>query len=236
MSHYLPDEQNFKILKDKVVVISGGATGIGAATVQILAQHGAIVVIGDINAEAAQTIKEEHPNVSFVECDVASYGDLYNLFKTAFDKHSRIDHAISCAGIFEQGNWFDPELTIDSVGEDSGNLKTLSVNVIGSLHFARIAAVFLRDGREKGQDRSLVLLSSVNAFRESPGLFIYQVRTSVGWRRWTQFDCVLCRPESTLYKDSYVPQGRRCSNVTVSGSVVTQAVSPQNQRLTRTSN
>lgn len=57
---------------------------------------------------------------------------------------------------------------------DSGNLSTLNVNLIGTLHFARVAAVFLREGRPKGQDRSLTLLSSVNAFRESPGLYIYQ--------------------------------------------------------------
>lgn len=74
----------------------------------------------------------------------------------------------------EVGNWFDPKLTVDTVKEDSGNLSTLNVNLIGTLHFARVAAVFLREGRQEGQDRSLVLLSSVNAFRESPGLYIYQ--------------------------------------------------------------
>ncbi len=49
-----------------------------------------------------------------------------------------------------------------------------SAQVIGTLHFARIAAVFLREGHQKGQDKSFTILSSVNAFRESPGLYIYQ--------------------------------------------------------------
>ncbi len=74
----------------------------------------------------------------------------------------------------EAGNWFDPKLTVDTVKNDSGNLFTLNINLIGTLHFARIAAVFLREGRPKDQDRSLVILSSVNAFRESPGLYLYQ--------------------------------------------------------------
>lgn len=82
---------------------------------------------------------------------------------------------MSCAGIFEQGNWFDPNLTIESVKKDSGNLKTLDVNVIGTLHFHRIGAVFLREGKQKGDNKSLTILSSVNAFRESPHLYIYQV-------------------------------------------------------------
>ena len=111
-----------------------------------------------------------------MKCDVTKYDDIYNLFKTAYDKYGRVDHAVSSAGIFEAGNWFDPELTISSVQKDTGVLKTLDVNVIGTLQFARIAAVFLREGRQKNQDKSLVILSSVNAFRESPGLFIYQVR------------------------------------------------------------
>lgn len=124
------------------------------------------MVVGDINAQAAEQLSKSHADVSFVQCDVTKYEDIYNLFKTAHDKYGHIDHAVSCAGIFEMGNWYDPALSIESVKADSGNLKTLDVNVIGTLHFSRIAAVFLREGRKEGQDRSLVLLSSVNAFRE----------------------------------------------------------------------
>lgn len=175
MAHFKPDESTFSRLKDAVVVISGAATGIGAATVKTLAKHGAKVVLGDINTEAAEKLCKEHPGLHFVQCDVIKYDDIYKLFKTAYDQHGRVDHAVSCAGIFEKGNWFDPKLTIDSVGKNSGDLQVLDVNVIGTLHFARIAAVFLREGKKAGEDKSLVLLSSVNAFRESPGLFIYQV-------------------------------------------------------------
>ena len=132
------------------------------------------MVIGDINSEAAEKLCKDHQGLSFVKCDVTKYSDIYDLFKSAYDDYGRVDHAISCAGIFESGNWFDPQLTISTVKDSSGNLKTLDVNVIGTLYFARIAAVFLREGRKGGQDRSLVILSSVNAFRESPGLFIYQ--------------------------------------------------------------
>ena len=132
--------------------------------------------MGDVNAEAAKQLCDEFPTVSFVECDVTKYEDIYRLFRTALDKYGRIKHAVSCAGIYEAGNWFDPALSIDTVKDDGGTLKTLDVNVVGTLYFARIATVFLREGRKQSEDRSLLLLSSVNAFRESPGLFIYQVR------------------------------------------------------------
>lgn len=176
MAHFVPAQAAFSRLKDSVVCISGGATGIGAAAVSILARLGARVVVGDVNTEAAERLSQENVGVSHVKCDVTKYDDIYKLFRTAFDTHGRVDHAVSCAGIFEVGNWYDPTLTIDTVGHDSGNTKTLDVNVIGSLHFARIASVFLRAGKEPGEDRSLTLLSSVNAWRESPGLFLYQVR------------------------------------------------------------
>ena len=128
-----------------------------------------------MNEAAAEKLCTEHSGPTFVRCDVSKHDDIYNLFKTAFDQHGRIDHAVSCAGIFETGNWFDPELTVDTVKDNKGDLKTLDVNVIGTLYFSRIADVFLREGKQKNQDRSIVLLSSVNAFRESPGLYIYQV-------------------------------------------------------------
>ena len=123
--------------------------------------------------------------ISFVKCDVTKYDDLYALFKTAHDKYGRVDHAVACAGIFEQGSWFDPALNVETVGQERATTVVIDVNVIGSANFARIAVVFLRDGLQKDGNRSLTLLSSVNAFRESPGLYMYQVSThnnSVGMR------------------------------------------------------
>lgn len=138
---------------------------------KLLVEHGANVIFGDINVTAAH---ESSTSVIFMECDVTKYDDIYRLFRNAYDTFGRIDNAISCAGIFEQGNWFDPNYTIDSIKEDPGNTKVLDVNLTGTLHFARIAAVFLRESRQENSNKSLTLLSSVNAFRDSPGLYLYQ--------------------------------------------------------------
>ncbi|CAK4030825.1 3-hydroxyacyl- dehydrogenase [Lecanosticta acicola] len=174
MAHYQPDESLHANLKGKVVVLSGGATGIGAATVRLLAQHEAHVVFGDVNDPVAEELVTQTPGVKYIHCDVVKYNDIYDLFKTAYDQYGRVDHAFSCAGIFEQGNWYDPKLTIESIKDDPGNTKTIHVNVLGTLQFSRIATIFLREGMKEGEDKSLTLTSSVNAFRESPGLFLYQ--------------------------------------------------------------
>ena len=115
-------------------------------------------------------------SVDFVQCNVTEYADNYKLFRTAYDKYKRVDHAVACAGILEQGQWFDPDLTIDSVGREQATEAVLDVNLLGSCIFARMAVVFLRDGMQKGENKSVTLLSSIAAFRESPGLYMYQAR------------------------------------------------------------
>lgn len=185
MSQFIPDEARFlESMDGRVVCLSGGATGIGQATVRRLFALRARVVFGDVKIKEAEGLVEELRSsstsggeVEFVHCDVTRYEDIYRLFRSAYDKYGRVDHAISCAGILEQGNWFDPELTVEAVGRERATTAVIDVNVIGSANFARIAVVFLRDKmRKEEQDKSLTLLSSVNAFRESPGLYMYQVR------------------------------------------------------------
>jgi NAD(P)-dependent dehydrogenase (short-subunit alcohol dehydrogenase family) len=68
--------------------------------VKLLAESGAKVVLGDINKDDAEKLCKDHSSLTFVECDVSKYSDIYNLFRTAFDKHGRVDHAVSNAGIF----------------------------------------------------------------------------------------------------------------------------------------
>lgn len=175
MSSFVPEEAHCSALKDKVVVLSGGSTGIGAATVKRLHQAGAVVVFGDIATGPAQElVKELKERVSFVPCDVTEYDDLYHLFKQAHELHGSVDHAVSIAGIFERGAWFSPDLTIESVGKERAPHDVVDVNIMGMANFARIAVVFLRHEKPKDQDRSLTFMSSVNAFRESPGLYMYQ--------------------------------------------------------------
>ncbi|KAK4901297.1 hypothetical protein LTR27_001855 [Elasticomyces elasticus] len=174
MAEFKPDEAAFNQLRGKVVVLSGAATGIGAVTAKLLVKYGAFVVFGDTNDKAASDVAKANSRITFEHCDVSVYADIYSLFEKAYEKHGRVDHAVSCAGIFEQGNWFDPALTMDTVSEQ-GNTEVMDVNVMGTLNFCRIAAVFLRDGMQNGkQNKSIVLLSSVSAFRESPGLYLYQ--------------------------------------------------------------
>ncbi len=184
MTRFTPNISAFASLKGKVVVVTGGSNGIGAATVSRLYASGASVVFGDISSAAGEDLVSKLKSssgdgkVDFVKCNVTEYQENYDLFKTAYDKYGRVDHAVACAGILEQGKWFDQELTIESVGKQEETTAVLDVNLKGTCMFARIAVVFLRDGMQKGENKSLTLLASVASIRESAGLFMYQVRGS----------------------------------------------------------
>ncbi|KAL2783108.1 hypothetical protein BJX66DRAFT_319127 [Aspergillus keveii] len=169
-------------LKDKVIVLTGGANGIGAALVEYACEHGAYVCFGDLAAEAGEAIAKKlngsnpsPPRAVFVQTDVTSYDSVLKLFDTAMDTYGRIDHAIAGAGITEIGNVFDPALDMESIRKPP-TTKVLDVNLNGCIYVARIASVYLRQNRPTGNksDRSITLISSVAGFKESPGLFIYQ--------------------------------------------------------------
>ncbi len=85
-------------LKDKVAVITGGASGIGLAAAKRMQAEGAIVVIGDVDTAAGKTVANDL-NVQFVQVDVADPAAVDNLFDTAFDVHGGVDIAFNNAGI-----------------------------------------------------------------------------------------------------------------------------------------
>jgi NAD(P)-dependent dehydrogenase (short-subunit alcohol dehydrogenase family) len=100
-SHASLDYTRFKA---SAVVLTGGASGIGAATVRLLHEHGAIVVFGDVDSTKAESLISSLPSASidFVRTDVTSYSDNLNLFELALSKYGHVDHAIANAGLIEQ--------------------------------------------------------------------------------------------------------------------------------------
>ncbi|KAM0722159.1 hypothetical protein Q7P37_001600 [Cladosporium fusiforme] len=170
-------------LKGKVIVLTGGAIGIGAVLVRLLHNTSAHVFFGDVLDEPALALEKELNSeaavVKFVHCDVTSYADNLALFDAAHKAFGRVDHAISNAGLGEQGNIISPDLNLDTVREEpKQSVLPVDVNLKGPLYFARLASVYLRQGTDgnsvdRANDKSLTFTSSVAAFREDPGLYVY---------------------------------------------------------------
>jgi NAD(P)-dependent dehydrogenase (short-subunit alcohol dehydrogenase family) len=91
------------ILKDKIAIITGAGSGIGAAAAAIMAREGAFVVVSDRSLARAQTVSDDilskGGKAEAVAADVASDGDLRALIEGTRDRYGRIDILHNHAGI-----------------------------------------------------------------------------------------------------------------------------------------
>lgn len=85
-------------LKDKVAIVTGGASGQGLATCRIFAREGAKVVVADWNHEAAEKAAAEIGGLA-VRVDVSKEAEVKAMIQAAVDAHGRLDILINNAGI-----------------------------------------------------------------------------------------------------------------------------------------
>ncbi|QJX46320.1 SDR family oxidoreductase [Hymenobacter taeanensis] len=145
--------------QDKVVLITGGASGIGLATAKRVASEGARVVLADVSQEnlnkALPQIKAAGaPEAWGTVCNVAVEAQVEASVKEALDKFGRLDVIVNNAGLMQ----FKPleELT----GEDW--LRILNVDLLGAFYFIKQAFLHMKPGG------SIVNVSSIHAIETSP--------------------------------------------------------------------
>ncbi len=93
--------------KDKIVFITGGASGLGAETAKDFAAEGSKVVIFDFNKENGERVEKEIKDaggeVLFIEGDVRKADSVENGVKTVFEKFGTVDFLIYSSGILKDG-------------------------------------------------------------------------------------------------------------------------------------
>jgi meso-butanediol dehydrogenase/(S,S)-butanediol dehydrogenase/diacetyl reductase len=92
----------------QVVVITGAASGIGAASARRFADEGATLVLGDVDCEGMAAVAKECGDASSVVTDVSRAEDVVALLETCVDRHGRLDVLFNNAGIMGAGTL--PEL------------------------------------------------------------------------------------------------------------------------------
>ena len=109
-------------LKGKTALVTGGAMGIGLATVKRLLKKGILVTIWDINKEALEKVKEDLSNYAQIicthQCDVTEYRRVDELIETAYSEMGSIDYLVNNAGFVKGGDleekqYSDWDKTID---------------------------------------------------------------------------------------------------------------------------
>jgi NAD(P)-dependent dehydrogenase (short-subunit alcohol dehydrogenase family) len=152
-------------------VVTGGASGLGRATVEKLLSQGAYVVIADLpSSPGAEVAKELGPKCQFVPADVTSEEQMLAVFAAA-SQLAPLRATVHCAG---RGG---PLRVVDKEGKP-GDLAhyemVVRINLIGSFNVLRLAAAEMAKTEEVDGERGVVIMTaSVAAFEGQIGQIPY---------------------------------------------------------------
>ena len=173
-------------LTGRSALVTGGASGIGAACVRRLAADGAAVTIADLNeasgAALAADLSASGHDAQFVTTDVTDSQACTTAVREAVRQFGPLDIAVAAAGISHGGYLIDP----DAPNPKSGLLdvsaddwrRVMTTNVDGVLHIARAAARRMIADHTRG---SIVTIASMNSQRTSTGTGPYSVSKAAAW-------------------------------------------------------
>jgi NAD(P)-dependent dehydrogenase (short-subunit alcohol dehydrogenase family) len=149
-------------IKSGVTLVTGGASGLGGATSEMIIKNGGKVLIADLNETLGnELVAKLGTNAKFVKCDVTSEADAQNAVAEAV-KMGNLVGCINCAGIGGAQK---------TVGKDGpANLdsfkKVVNVNLFGTFNVLRLAAFAMTQNtpNEDGERGVIVNTASVAAF------------------------------------------------------------------------
>ncbi len=159
-------------IKDSVFIVTGGASGLGAATATMLANAGGKVMIADLNDAAGEAlVRKLGVNARFTRTDVADAASGQAAVDAAVAAFGGLHGLVNCAGIATG------EKVVGKEGPHSLDLfaRTLTVNLIGSFNMIRLAADTMSKGEPNAEGERGVLIStaSVAAFEGQIGQAAY---------------------------------------------------------------
>jgi NAD(P)-dependent dehydrogenase (short-subunit alcohol dehydrogenase family) len=152
------------MFENKVALVVGAGTGIGAATAKLLAKQGAAVVVAGPEpgpvAETVRQIQEDGGSATGMACDVSDRDSVSRLFDELLAQHQRLDVVVNSAGIFAMTSVFEPDYErVDAL---------IAVNLVGAMNvtFGAIAAMRSTGG-------VLVCVTSTEGVLASPAEPVY---------------------------------------------------------------
>ncbi|MBD8015323.1 3-hydroxyacyl-CoA dehydrogenase [Planococcus wigleyi] len=154
-------------------VVTGGASGLGEATVRRIAEIGGKAAIFDLNAERAHKLIEElgEESVVYMETDVTDVGQVESNINAAVEQFGAINLIVNCAGIGTPGKVLSKgtPIALDQFE------KVIKVNLIGSFNVIRIAAAAMQknEPNEEGERGVIISTASVAAYEGQIGQAAY---------------------------------------------------------------
>ncbi|HEX6268549.1 MAG TPA: SDR family NAD(P)-dependent oxidoreductase, partial [Burkholderiales bacterium] len=157
-------------IRNSIFLVTGGASGLGAASARMAAENGAKVVIADLQAEPGEKLAQELGG-RFVKTDVSSEADGKAAVALALQAFGGLHVLVNCAGI---------ALAERTLGKDAPHdlarfQKVIQVNVIGTFNMTRLAAEAMAKASPNaaGERGVIVNTASVAAFDGQIGQAAY---------------------------------------------------------------
>jgi NAD(P)-dependent dehydrogenase (short-subunit alcohol dehydrogenase family) len=156
-------------IRNKVFIVTGGASGLGAGTARMLVQEGAKVVLADVQDAAGEQLAAELGQ-SYVHCDVTKEADGQAVVAAAL-KAGKLFGLVNCAGIAPAAR------TVGKNGPHPLDLfqKVVMVNLVGTFNMSRLAAAAMSDNTPEstGERGVLINTASVAAYDGQIGQAAY---------------------------------------------------------------
>jgi NAD(P)-dependent dehydrogenase (short-subunit alcohol dehydrogenase family) len=159
-------------IQNNVFIVTGGASGLGAATARMIVEAGGMVVLADVQADAGEKLAAELGNgkARFVKCDVTSEADGMAVVAAATEM-GPLRGLVNCAGVAP---------AIKTVGKDGPHpldafQRAININLVGTFNMCRLAADAMGklDALEYGERGVIINTASVAAFDGQIGQAAY---------------------------------------------------------------
>lgn len=155
-------------LQQTIALVTGGASGLGEATVREIVSHGGKAVIVDLNEEAGNALSDElGSSAIFCKTDVTSEGDVANALAQCLSEFGPVNAAVNFAGI---------AIAVKTLGKDGPHplklyQKVIDINLIGTFNVCRLASEQMQKNtaNEDGELGVIVNTASVAAYDGQKG-------------------------------------------------------------------
>jgi NAD(P)-dependent dehydrogenase (short-subunit alcohol dehydrogenase family) len=159
-------------IEDRVFVVTGGASGLGAATVRMLVAGGAHVVIADLAREAGEALAADlGERARFVPTDVTSEADGQAAVALAGAAFGGLHGLVNCAGVAPS------ERVLGRAGPHglAAFTRTVAINLVGTFNMLRLAAALIAEAApDAGGERGVIVnTASIAAFDGQIGQAAY---------------------------------------------------------------
>ncbi|WP_088069578.1 3-hydroxyacyl-CoA dehydrogenase [Gottfriedia luciferensis] len=160
-------------IRESIAIVTGGASGLGEATVRMIVENGGKAAIFDLNEERATKLISElgEDSVCFEKTDVSSEESVKNSISNVLNKYGLINTLVNCAGIVLA----EKVIKKDGIHSLESFQKIINVNLVGTFNVIRLVAeqMIKNEPNEFGERGIIINTASVAAFDGQMGQAAY---------------------------------------------------------------